>query len=376
MGPALALVSAPLCAQPSFTITDGGPYAQVGVGVIENGGGYAVAVRTYGPTQGHRAEIRTYNAQGALQATLPFGPAGNVFIQAMVPAPGGGAYVVGSIIPPDSTDQDALVIRLNSAFGVVWTSTPALPNGQVLHDATVLADGRLAATGTVSGSDKHDALVMCFSTTGALDWWSTVPGPLDEEGYGIASDPGGIMITGRQMGYSGTSDCLFAYHDLSGNLLWATSWGGIRNDVGRALVRTSGGSYIMAGGSDSFSAFDTALQRFPEEVHLIAIDTNGDTLWTRSEGAPLQQQNAGTLSIASNGDLFIAGERWVNGQRDALVMRTSPLGAPIWDRTRDIGLQDAPWSVQALPNGCVATGSSMTGLGQQVLLVRLNASGN
>ena len=132
----------------------------------------------------------------------------------------------------------------------------------------------------------------------------------------------------------------------------------------------------MAGASNSYSAYDQVEQIFPTEVFLIAIDTNGDTLWTKTVAAPLQHQRAEALSIATNGDLFLTGERWEPGLRDALIMRTTSTGVQIWDRTEDHGRQDLPLDIQALTNGCVVCGTAMSAQGQQVMLIRLDGNGN
>ena len=371
-----ALLITDLEAQAPFAVLSGGPYAEDGVGVIRTGNTFQVATRTYDPAHGHRAEIRTVSNSGALQSVSPLNLPGQVFIQAMEPALSGGAYIVGSVIPTDSVEQDALILKVDGNNALLWSLAPNLPAGQVLMDATVLTDGSVVATGTTIGPDKHDALVMRVSSAGLLMWTTVIPGALDEEGLGIASDATGVMITGRQMNFGGTSDCLFARVDLNGTLQWASSWGGNRNDVGRAIARTADGDFIMAGRSNSFGPYDHTSGIYHDQRYLIALNMNGDTLWTRSVGDTIRDQGFNTISITANGELYLAGEYPTDGNVDALVAKATSNGTPIWEHIYDLDDRDNPLDIRALTDGAVVCGWSFGPQSRQVMVLRTDTQGN
>ena len=246
----------------------------------------------------------------------------------------------------------------------------------MLLDATVLADGSVVATGTTSGTGKHDALVMRVSSAGQLMWTTILPGALDDEGLGIAPDATGVLITGRQMNFGGTADRLFARLDLSGALQWASSWGGSRNDIGRAIARTAGGDLIMAGRSNSSGPYDHTTDTYYDERYLIALNTNGDTLWTRSVGDTLRDQGFNAISIATNGDLYLASEHLTDGNVDALVARTTSSGMPIREHVYDLGDRDKALGILALTDGAVICGWSYGPQSRQVMMLRTDAQGN
>lgn len=376
LAPIFSLLSMDSEAQAPFAVLSGGPFAEDAVGVIWTGTAFQVATRTFDPVLGHRAEVRTVSNNGTLQSTTPLSLPGQVFIQAMEPALSGGAFIVGSVIPVDSVEQDALILKVDGNNTLLWSLAPNLPAGQVLMDATVLADGSIVATGTTTGPNKHDALVMRVSSTGQLMWTTVLPGALDEEGLGIASDATGVMITGRQMNFGGTSDCLFARLDLNGTLLWASSWGGGRNDVGRAIARTASGDFIMAGRSNSFSPYDHTSGTYYDQRYLIALTTNGDTLWTRSIGDTLCDQGFNAIAIAANGELYLAGEHPTDGNVDALVAKATSNGTPIWEHVYDLDDRDKPLDIRALSDGAVVCGWSFGPHSRQVMVLRTDTQGN
>ncbi len=374
----LQLATHPLLAQPVFTVQHGGPLAEQAVGVVSDGTVFRTLVQRHDAALGPVTELMSFNAQGAYQSTSALAPGGRCFVQALEPVSGGGAVAVGARFAPGGTDLDPLVVRLSASYTISWTLAPAMPAGQVLQAATVLTDGSIVATGTTSGPEKHDVLVMRVSSAGNLLWSTTIPGALDEEGTGIAADATGIMVTGRQMNYGGSPDCYFARLDMSGNVAWTTAWGGIRDDVGTSLQRASGGYFVMLGWTRSHALYDHTLGDWPIAPYLIAIDTNGDTLWTRAIADTLVERRAHSLAIASNGDLFIGGTArdLATGEDAAMVLRTTSTGGPIWEKQADAGRQEEVLQVRALPTGAVACGRVFGPAAQQVLLIRTDALGN
>jgi hypothetical protein len=375
---ALLPVSEETAAQALFAVTAGGQRSQEALGVVPSGSSFKVAVRAYDPATGHRGELWNFTAQGSLLGTEVLPLPGRFFPQAMEPLAGGGAVVVGAVMAPDSSALDAVVMRLNASYAWQWSTVAPLSGGQVLHAATVLPDGSVIATGTTSGPERHDVLVVRVSSTGALQWTTVIPGALDEEGLGVAVDATGAVITGRQMNYGGSTDCYFARVDLNGGLQWVTAWGGVRDEVGLAITRVAAGHFVMAGWTQSHAAYDQSEARWPRATYLLAIDANGDTLWTRSLADTLVERTARSIGLAPNGDLFVGiTERPMDGQGDgAAIMRATVTGSPLWTRSYDLGKQEEALQVRPLANGAIACGRSFGAAAQQVLLLRTDAQGN
>ncbi|HMC97417.1 MAG TPA: hypothetical protein VKG92_07190, partial [Flavobacteriales bacterium] len=201
-------------------------------------------------------------------------------------------------------------------------------------------------------------------------------GPLDEEAYGVASNTNGVMVTGRQVNFGGTSDAWFAWMDLDGNVQMTTSLGGPGTEVGRALIPEGTDAFVMAGSTTSYGPYDVTEHRIKDNVYLAAINTAGDTLWTRSVGDTLIDRAAWCLDRAPNGDLLLGGEGYTRGLSDALVQRLDANGGLLWERIIDMQKEEKLVDLLALPDGVAATGWSSGEMSRQVLLLRRNPSGD
>lgn len=364
-------------AQPGFGLLSGGAFAEDAVGVMAVGTGFQVAVRAYDPAQGHRLELRNFTGTGQPNGSIIVPLAGRVFAQHLEPMPAGGSVVCGARFATDSTALDPLLVRFDAAGNVLWTWSPALPGGQVLLGATPLTDGSLAVTGLTEVEGKHDVVVGRISANGQQLWYTVVPGPLDEEGNGLAADASGLTVTGRQMNYGGQADAWFARVDLSGNVVWTTSWGGARDDAGQAIAR-NGTACVMAGRTRSHGAYDHTSGRWNQGGYLLAIDDQGDTLWQRMVADTVYDREFRSITVAPNGDLFVAGsERDATTDVDvALLMRLTANGATVWERRHQLADEERPAQVRALPVGAVVCGSAFDAAGRQVMLLRTDANGN
>lgn len=243
---------------------------------------------------------------------------------------------------------------------------------------SALDDGSVALCGMAQGAEDHNVLIARYSSDGDFLWSRIESSALDSEAYGIAANSSGIMITGRQSNFGGGSDALFLHYSLDGSLLMTTSWGGVENEEGRALIATPDGNFVMAGATRSYGPAD-AQGRRRSNLHLIKVDMAGDTLWTRTYGDIMHDRLVSAADQASNGDLLIAGSKVGAGiqlnEKEAWVARIAANGDLVWERSypldRSAGLRD----IRALSNGFAACGWSFGPEGRRVVLLRRDPNG-
>lgn len=168
---------------------------------------------------------------------------------------------------------------------------------------------------------------------------------------------------------------LFARLDLDGNLIWSTTLGGSALEEARALVAMGNGQFVAAGWTTSYGAFNPTLNAIPAHVHLVAVDLQGDTLWTKTFGNADLEHRAYALTLAANGDLLLAGEVGTLGRSDALIQRLTPSGNMIWERTLDTGKEERIVHLLPFNDGFIGTGRSFGEFGRQVLFIRRNNDG-
>jgi hypothetical protein len=125
------------------------------------------------------------------------------------------------------------------------------------------------------------------------------------------------------------SDLPLTNAEAAGSILWTRTYGGAGRDVGGSIADAAGGGWLVVGSTRSFGNRRDA-------IWLLRIDTAGDTLWTRTIGAPPATRTA-TMSVAPgpDGGWVIGGARWNGAERDydLILIGVDSLGRERWTRT-------------------------------------------
>lgn len=146
---------------------------------------------------------------------------------------------------------------------------------------------------------------------------------------------------------------LFSFYSLTlFSQGWEQTFGGDDYDVGCHVVQTVDGGYVvLANYESSFNG---------NKIVLIKTDATGNTLWIKSYsgsiGSCYQDNN---LQQTTDGGFVIVGSLWVNGNHDALLIKTDATGDTLWTKhyNQVIGNQVNSGSVcQANDNGFVISG--------------------
>ena len=360
----------------SFTHTIGGPGAQDGVGALLLGSGFAVGVREFKDAGPHQGLVYTMSNTGGLVSSSPLGFDQNTFLQGLANAPNGEAFLFGSVLDPTEGRHHALVVKLDANGEEEWSHIQNEAATQQYLGAASLPDGGVILCGVAANDSDHDVLVARHDASGERLWEYVNATLTDAEAYGVAVDGNEIIVTGRQLTFSGHSDVLFLRLDLEGNLINSNTTGGALDEVGRAVVGLGNDTYVIGGWTDSFGTLDISSQSRKQHAYLLCMALNGDTLWTRTLGDTLFDHRAFALQRASNGDLLLAGERAEQGRSDAFYARWTVAGGSIWSRILDIDKEDR--LVHLLPmsdGGFVGTGWSFGPFGRQLLFIRRSSEG-
>jgi len=371
-----AIVSSLLLAQ-SFTHTIGGMNAQDGIGAWHAAEGYRIAMRAYaGVPHAFTGSILSASSSGMINGTTMLDTGENTFIQNVVDHPDGGAFLVGSILRGNPNVHDALTARVSMAGVIQWFSAPAQSGAQQFFGGTALSDGGAVFCGVSDAGNGHQPLIVRYSANGDVLWSYVGSGATDAEAYGVALEGDALIVTGRVANYSGFDDMLALRLTLDGEPVWTSAFGGAGSDMGRAVKATGDGAFLIAGWTNSFGTFDHSSQRTPFHGYLLALDLEGDTLWTRTIGDTLFDLRIHAMERLADGDLYLAGERGTSALSDAILLRTSPNGTPIWQRVLDLGKEERITHLHRMTDGVLATGWAFGDFGRQVLFVHRDLNGN
>ncbi|MDB5036080.1 MAG: hypothetical protein JWQ98_3321 [Chlorobi bacterium] len=158
---------------------------------------------------------------------------------------------------------------------------------------------------------------------------------------------GGFISVGSRPGNGTNADVYVVRTKGDGSVIWAQSYdiGAIGwNDYATSIVElNSSNGYAItgitqdSGSHDTFASFD---------IFVMQIDCDGNVVWVKTFGDSAHAERAQDIKTApallgdGTEDLVIAGGRSTagGGVRDALLFRLSSTGAPIWERTYDLGV--------------------------------------
>ncbi|MEK9138303.1 MAG: hypothetical protein AAB393_14350, partial [Bacteroidota bacterium] len=154
---------------------------------------------------------------------------------------------------------------------------------------------------------------------------------------------------------------------------WMRAYGGIRDDLGSSVQQTSDGGFIVAGSTRSGGSADN-------NIYLLRLTSNGDTLWTRSYGSPFPYDDVcNALVIAPDGGYVLAGSSTSPEGKDVNVVKTDSNGTIVWNHYYGTYLNDEAFSISLTnDSGYVLTGytTETTSGDVDLYIVRKNARGD
>ena len=136
-------------------------------------------------------------------------------------------------------------------------------------------------------------------------------------------------------------------HSLSifGQVMYTRTYGGPNYDTASCIQKAYDNCFIIVGGTTSFGSGSW-------DIYLLKIDSNGDTLWTRTYGGPDIEIGNYVQQTADGGYIIAAmkGRSWE--QTDIYLIKTDNKGNTLWTRTYDLDYeQENPNYIQQTDDG-------------------------
>ncbi|HIP50917.1 MAG TPA: hypothetical protein EYG94_02415 [Campylobacterales bacterium] len=194
---------------------------------------------------------------GKVLTTKTIGGKLNDEAKAMTRTADGNFMMVGSREIKNSGDADFFLMKLNQNGEKIWARTLGEGYNDVLYAVAPTPDGGIVATGKTRSynSEQTDLPIMYFDKNGKLIWFKIYGFSYYDEGNAITmTKNGNYMVAGKtnSMG-KGDFDNYVLTLDKKGNLLWSSTYGGVNKDIANGITRTTDGSVVIVGESDSFS---------------------------------------------------------------------------------------------------------------------------
>jgi DNA-binding beta-propeller fold protein YncE len=229
------------------------------------------------------------------------------------------------------------------------------------------------ATQMAEGMSTRDIFIVKYDPNGQPLWATSAGGEDDDEGRSIAVDAkGNVYVTGYFKSANltfgsitlknadkggGEEDIFIAKYDPKGQLLWAKSAGGRREERGEGIAVDPNGNVYVAGyfRSDALSFGSVTLEKdffAIENIFIVKYDPKGQLLWAKSADGKWSG-NSGTniIAVDPNGNVYVTGYfesstlsfdsitlKNEGEERDLFVVKYSPNGQVLW--AKSIGGKD------------------------------------
>jgi ribosomal protein S11 len=353
--------------------------------------------------------------------------------------PGSGTFNLSS-----AGDYDIFIQKLDASGNFLWAKSFGGNSIDFLRALTLDSSGNVYSTGGFSGTvdfdpgtgtanlssaGERDVFIQKLDTSGNFVWAKSFGGSESEEGYSIAVDASGNILTlgvfentvdfdpgagTTNLSSTGRNDVFVQKLDPSGNLIWAKSFGNSTYDYGYAIAVDDTGNVYSAGRFQSTVDFDPGPGTFNltavasnSDAYIQKLDTSGNFVWARSFGG-VSSDYVSDIAVDALGNVYTTGRfqgtadfdpgvgtasHSSAGQNDVFVHKLNTSGNFVWVKSyggssADVGQSitvDASGNVYTLGNFTSDTADFDPGVGianlssagqYDVFIQKLDTSGN
>lgn len=205
--------------------------------------------------------------------------------------------------------------------------------------------------------------------------WTRAYGGANEDGSHAVQQTtdGGFIITGYTSSPDDRLDAYLIRINSDGDSLWTRTFHNLGDDVGLSVQQTSDEGFIIAGRTGT-------IYSGKPDVYLVRTNKNGDTLWTQTYGDTSFDYGY-SVQQTNDGGFIIAGETVfdVINNENVYLVRTDSNGNKIWERNFGGKNDDRGYSLSITRDeGFIITGwtESFSTNDLNVYLIRTNSSGD
>jgi len=233
--------------------------------------------------------------------------------------------------------------------GEVWRATFGGPGFDVGNSVIETKNGGLVVVGRTNsfGAGGRDGWLISTDSKGRERWNETFGGPGDDEAMAVleTSDGGLIFAGGTNSRGAGDFDAWLTKTDPKGGEIWNRTLGGSGYDWAYSLDKTGDGGYVVVGETESFGAGG-------KDAWLVKTDAEGDELWNRTYGGA-NDDGGRSAKETDDGGYIIAGftESFGAGGSDLWLLKTDSEGKEVWNVTYGGSRDDVGESVQQTAGG-------------------------
>jgi hypothetical protein len=149
--------------------------------------------------------------------------------------------------------------------------------------------------------------------------------------------------------------------------MWARAYGGAQDDIGYDVKPTSDGGFIVVGSTESFGPTLEA------KIYLLKIDGFGNLQWSRTYGRSVCVGKS--ILQTSDGGYLIAGS--AHSESKGICLRTDSLGNELWFRAYTVyGTHEIEVVQPTIDGNYILIGNAYSWLQSKITIIKIDTLGN
>jgi len=273
-----------------------------------------------------------------------------------------GGYIVlgetnstdGDVIKGFGGTKDIWLLKFNGTGNLQWQKRYGGSGLDIGNRIAVMSDGSYLVAASSSSNDGNitgnhgtggytDAVMMKFSSNGALQWSKCFGGSKNEELLDFKIINGKIFAAGFANSIDGdippsqkNYDVWLLALDQNGNKIFSKIYGGSQNDVAYSMSVGNDGSLTLAGYTTSNDG-DVTGAKGSQDYWVINLTQQGDLSWQKDLGGS-DAEYANSVITDSDGGYIVAGISYssdgditgAKGEGDYWVVKFTSSGNIVW----------------------------------------------
>ncbi len=175
------------------------------------------------------------------------------------------------------------------------------------------------------GGTMRDGYLMRISDSGDSIWARNYDFGQDEifRGSVLLGDSVILVVGFTRPDGSTPTDLLVVKLRTNGEVVWHKTYGGEGTDYGWDIHALPDGNFVVSGTTDSYG-------NGGEDVWVLKINQNGDTLWTATFGSTGEEQGRG-IAVDDSGHIYISAKSRIPGlSPDMYMIKINGDGSAAW----------------------------------------------
>jgi hypothetical protein len=288
----------------------------------------------------------------------------------------GGFLVVGSSGKGAINNFDIAILKTDSSGNYQWSQKYNNKEGDWAYSVAKTMDGGYIIAGSTNENiydmtQSSDLFLLKIDASGEKQWLKTYGGEKREVGRSVLqTNDGGFIVAGSTCSYGiGAEDVYLLKTDQTGTEQWYKTFGGNGLADAESIKQTIDGGYIIAG---SLSG----------QVYLIKTDADGDLEWSNFYGAYMTEHGH-SVCVTSDGGYAVVGstESYPKNStyfdQEVYMIKTDSIGGLQWTKT--FGGTEHDWGIsiqEVSSGGYVIVGGTASFSEGRIYFIRTDENGN